>query len=378
VERVLTAYMRPFTDERHEEVRAAAGALAASLPPGASTRDIIQALARAELLELGVPHVSERGHVGVSSLAIATAREALAGASTAADALLAVQALTALPIGWAGTDEQRARWLPGLERGDEIAAFALTERESGSDAAALATTARRDGESYRLDGEKVLVSGARDATVLLVFARTGEPSDKRPISALLVPRDARGLSVEDTPVLGDHLVATVRLDGVRVPVGARLGAEGDGLGLALRALETMRPTVGAAACGLAARALDEARALVKTRRRGGMLLAEHEGVRLELAELATELEAARLLVYRAAWLRETSPPETRVDVEASMAKWYATEAASHIVDAALQLHGGAGLASGAVIERLYRHVRAMRIYEGTTEIQKLIVARGIL
>ncbi len=370
--------MRPFTDERHDEVRAAAGALGASLMPGASTREIIAALARAELLELCVPQAAERGGVGVSSLAIATAREALAGDSVAADALLAVQALTALPIGWAGTDEQRARWLPGLERGDEIAAFALTERDSGSDAAALATTARRDGDSYRLDGEKVLVSGARDATVILVFARTGEAGDKRPLSALLVPRDARGLSVRDTPVLGDHPVATVTLDGVRVPVAARLGAEGDGLALALRALETMRPTVGAAACGIAARALAETRALVKARRRGGAPLAEHESVRMKLAELATELEAARLLVYRAAWLRETSPPDARVDVEASMAKWYATEAAARIVDAAVQLHGGAGLAAGAVVERLYRHVRAMRIYEGTTEIQKLIVARGIL
>jgi acyl-CoA dehydrogenase len=368
--------MRPFTDERHDEVRAAAGALAASLAADAPAREVLAALARAELLELAVPHV-ESG-AGVSPLGLAVAREALAADAPGADAALAVQALASLPIGWAGTEAQRARWLPGLERGDEIGAFALTERASGSDAAALATTARRDGDGYRVEGEKVLVSGARDASVFVVFARTAEPHVPRPISALLIPRDARGLSVEETPVLGEHPVATVRLAAVHVPVAARLGEEGDGLGLALRALETMRPTVGAAACGVAARALDEARAHVRATRRGGAPLAEHESVRLRLAELATELEAARLLVYRAAWLRETSAPEARLDAEAAMAKWYATEACGRVVDAAVQLLGGAGLLAGGVVERLYRQARALRIYEGTTEIQKLIVARAVV
>ncbi|HVZ71908.1 MAG TPA: acyl-CoA dehydrogenase family protein [Polyangia bacterium] len=369
--------MRPFTDERHDEVRAAAVALAGSLAPDAPAREIAAALARAELLELAVPHASD-GAPTLSPLAIAVAREALAADAPHADAILAVQALSSLPIAWGGSESTRARWLPGLERGEEIGAFALTERASGSDAAALEATARRDGDGYRLDGEKVLVSGARDATVLVVFARTGDAGAKRAISAFAVPRDTRGLVVEDTPVLGGHAVATVRLDGARVPVGARLGEEGEGLSLALRGLETMRPTVGAAACGVAARAIDEARAVVCARRRGGEMLAEHEGVRLTLATLATELDAARLLVYRAAWLRETTPPGTRLDAEAAMAKWYPTEACGRIVDAALQLHGGAGLAAGATIERLYRHARALRIYEGTTEIQKLIIARAIL
>jgi acyl-CoA dehydrogenase len=164
---------------------------------------------------------------------------------------------------------------------------------------------------------------------------------------------------------------------VRVPAADRLGAEGEGLALALRTLELMRPTVGAAACGMAARALDAARAHVRERRRGGAPLADHESVQMKLAELATDLEAARLLVYRAAWLRETTASATRLDAEASMAKLFATEAAGRIVDAALQLHGGAGVVRGAVVERLYREVRALRIYEGTSEIQKLIIGRAL-
>jgi acyl-CoA dehydrogenase len=213
--------------------------------------------------------------------------------------------------------------------------------------------------------------------VFLVFARTGASSEHRPISAFLVPRDAEGVSVEDTPNLGDHSMGAVNLRDVSVPPESRVGAEGDGLRLALRTLELMRPTVGAAACGLAARALAEARATVRERKRGGVSLAAHESVQLRLGEMATELAAARLLVYRAAWLRETTEAGTRVDGEAAMAKLFATEAAGRIVDAALQLHGGTGVVRGAIIERLYREVRALRIYEGTSEIQKLIVARTL-
>jgi acyl-CoA dehydrogenase len=278
--------------------------------------------------------------------------------------------------------------LPGLGTGDEVGAFALTERGSGSDVGALATTATPEGDGYRLDGEKVLISGPRDATVFVVFARTSagaarpdvatDATAKRALSAFVVPAATGGLSVEETPNLGGHALGTVKLAGVRVAADARLGAEGDGLALALRTLELMRPTVGAAACGMAARALDEARALVRERRRGGTALADHESVRMRFGELATELDAARLLVYRAAWLRETTAAGTRLDAEASMAKLFATEAAGRIVDAALQLHGGAGVLRGAVVERLYREVRALRIYEGASEIHKLIIGRSRL
>jgi acyl-CoA dehydrogenase len=313
----------------------------------------------------------------VSSLALVVAREVLAGGAADCDATLAAQTLAALPVAWAGSKEQRERWLPAIASGREVASFALTERGSGSDVAAIATTARRDGSDYVLDGEKVLISGAATATVLLVFARTGAADDKRGSSAFLIPRATAGLTVEEVQTLGDHALGNVTFAGVRVTASARVGAEGEGLALALRALEIMRPTVGAAACGMAARALAEAQAVVRERRRGGAPLSEHESVRMRLGELATELEAARVLVYRAAWLRENTAADTRLDRESAMAKLFATEAASRIVDAALQLHGGAGVLRGTVIERLFREVRALRIYEGTSEIQKLVIARSL-
>jgi acyl-CoA dehydrogenase len=372
--------LRPFTDERLERLRDKVADLARTLRARQAPADAARFLASAGLFKLCVPSTFGGVADGVSPLALVVAREVLAGAAADCDAALAVQALAALPVGWAGTKEQRERWLPALASGQEIGAFALTEAESGSDVAALATTAAPEGEGggYRLDGQKILISGARAATVLVVFARTGQAADKRGLSAFLVPRGAEGVAVEDTPNLGGHALASVSLSGVRMPAAARLGAEGDGLALALRTLELMRPTVGAAACGMAARALAEARAHLRERHRGGVPLAQHESVQMKLAELATDLEAARLLVYRAAWLREATASATRLDAEASMAKLFATEAAGRIVDAALQLHGGAGVVRGAVVERLYREVRALRIYEGTSEIQKLIIGRTLL
>jgi acyl-CoA dehydrogenase len=368
--------LRPFTDERLDRLRDKVQELARALPARQAPGDAARFLAGAGLYKLCVPGAFGGAADGVSPLALVVAREVLAGDAADCDAALAVQALAALPIAWAGTKEQRERWLPALASGRDVGAFALTEAGSGSDVAALETTAVADGDGYRLDGTKVLISGARAATLLLVFARTGAAGDKRGLSAFVVPRDAAGLSVEDTPNLGAHALGTVTLAGARVAAAARLGAEGDGLALALRTLELMRPTVGAAACGMAARALAETRALVRQRRRGGAALAEHESVQMRLGEMATDLEAARLLVYRAAWLRETTASGTRLPAEAAMAKLFATEAAGRIVDAAVQLHGGAGVVSGAVVERLYREVRALRIYEGTSEIQKLIVARA--
>jgi acyl-CoA dehydrogenase len=339
--------------------------------PGRATR----ALAGAGLLPLTVPAAYGGTFEAVSPLALVVAREALAGLRADCDAALAVQALAALPIARAGTAEQRERWLPGFANGTERGAFALTERGSGSDVAALGTTAKREGDGYRLEGEKVLISGAPSATMLVVSARTGVT--ERPISAFIVLPSALGVEIRTVPNLGEHELGTVRLDGVWVPESARLGAEGDGLSLTLGALEIMRPTVGAAACGMAARALDETRALVRERRRRGLPLIEHESVQMKLAELATELEAARLLVYRAAWLREHTPGDQRLDASSAMAKLFATEAAGRIVDAAVQLHGGLGVVRGAVVERLYREVRALRIYEGTSEIQKLVIARSL-
>jgi acyl-CoA dehydrogenase len=368
--------VRPFTDERHEELRERVTRFAHTLAPRAAPGEAARALADAGHLALAVPAAYGGAFEAVSPLALVVAREALAGHKAECDAALAVQTLAALPIARAGTAEQRERWLPGLASGRERGAFALTELESGSDVGALETLAARDGHGYRLDGEKVLISGALSATMLVVFARVGAAT--RPITAFLVPAATPGISTTPVPNLGEHELATVRLEGVWVPTSARLGAEGDGLSLALGALELMRPTVGAAACGMAARALDEARALVRERRRGGVALAEHESVRMKLAELATELEAARLLVYHAAWLRERTPEGTRLPAPSSMAKLFATEAAGRIVDVAVQLHGGLGVVRGGVVERLYREARALRIYEGTSEIQKLVIARSVL
>jgi acyl-CoA dehydrogenase len=367
--------LRPFTDERHDELRDRVASFARELRPRDAGDGEIRALADAGHLALAVPAAYGGAFEAISPLALAVAREALAGHKAGCDAALAVQTLAALPIARAGTPEQRDQWLRGLASGRERGAFALTELESGSDVAALATTATRDGHGYRLDGEKVLISGASSATVFVVFARATQAT--RPITAFLVPAATAGVSIAPVPNLGEHELGAVRLEGAWVPTAARLGAEGDGLTLALGALELMRPTVGAAACGMAARALDETRASVRERRRGGVPLSEHESVRMKLAELATELEAARLLVYRAAWLRESTPAETRLEAPSAMAKLFATEAAGRIVDSCVQLHGGLGVVRGAVVERLYREVRALRIYEGTSEILKLVIARSL-
>jgi acyl-CoA dehydrogenase len=367
--------VRPFTDERHDELRERVDRFARELRPREAANEAARALADAGLLALAVPAAYGGTFEAVSPLALAVTRESLAGHKADCDAALAVQTLAALPIARAGTEEQRARWLPGLANGRERGAFALTELQSGSDIGALETSAAHDGHGYRLEGEKVLISSAPSATMLVVFARVG--TAERGITAFIVPRETGGISTAPVPNLGDHELGTVRLEGVWVPTSARLGAEGDGLSLALGALELMRPTVGAAACGMAARALAEARALVRERKRGGVALAEHESVRMKLAELATELEAARLLVYRAAWLRETTSADTRLDAPSAMAKLFATEAASRIVDACVQLHGGLGVVRGAVVERLYREVRALRIYEGASEVLKLVIARAL-
>jgi acyl-CoA dehydrogenase len=370
--------VRPFTNDRHERLREKLEELARGLSQRKAPGDAGRWLAEAGVFALCVPSAYGGADDEISPLALVVAREVLAGVAADCDAALAVQALAALPIAWAGTKEQRERWLPDLASGRERGAFALTERESGSDVGALATTAVREDDGFRLDGEKVLISGAPAATVLVLFARTGAIGAKRAVSAFVVPKSTPGISLAPTPNLGEHELASVRFDGVRVPPSARLGEEGGGVALALRTLELMRPTVGAAACGMAARALEVTLVLARERRRGGVALGEHEGVRAKLAEMATDLEAARLLVYKAAWLRETSAADTRLDAPSAMAKLFATEAAGRIVDAAVQLHGGAGVVRGEVVERLYREVRALRIYEGTSEIQKLVIARSLV
>ncbi|WP_433935063.1 acyl-CoA dehydrogenase family protein [Sorangium cellulosum] len=322
--------------------------------------------------------------------ALVLVREALGQVSPLADAIFAVQGLGAYPVVLAGSDAQRRAILPEVLSGRRVGAFALTEPEAGSDVASLRTEARRDGDGWVLDGEKVLISNVPLAHHLVVFARAaaadggagagGAPGAGRAaITAFLVDSGAPGVSSEPLPMSVPHPIGRVRFQGCRVPDSARLGEVGGGFKLAMQTLDAFRISVGAAANGMAARALREAIAHVTRRRQFGAPLSEQQMVRAYLAEMATELDAARLLVARAAHKRDTAAgAAARVSTEAAMAKMFATEAAQRIIDRAVQLHGGMGVIEGTEVERLYREIRPLRIYEGTTEIQKLIIAKGIL
>ncbi|WP_437985575.1 acyl-CoA dehydrogenase family protein [Sorangium sp. So ce117] len=319
-------------------------------------------------------------------------REALGQVAPLADAIFAVQGLGSYPIVLAGSDAQRRAILPDVLSGRRIGAFALTEPEAGSDVASLRTEARREGDGWVLDGEKVLISNVPLAHHLVVFARTGAPprdgggaagergGGRAAITAFLVDSGAQGVASEPLPMSVPHPIGRLRFERCRVPDSARLGEVGGGFKLAMQTLDAFRISVGAAANGMAARALREAIAHVTRRRQFGAPLSEQQMVRAYLAEMATELDAARLLVARAAHKRDTAAAgaAARVSTEAAMAKMFATEAAQRIIDRAVQLHGGMGVIEGTEVERLYREIRPLRIYEGTTEIQKLIIAKGIL
>ena len=307
---------------------------------------------------------------------VCLAREAVAAASGLADAVYAVQGLGSYPIALSGNREMADRYLGDVAAGRAIAAFALTEPEAGSDASAIATRATRAGDGYVLDGTKVFISNATIASFFVVFARTSE-GPKRAISAFVVGRDTPGLSIARRQLMSaPHPIGELRLDNCRVDAVQRLGEEGDGMRLALGTLDFFRTSVGAAACGMASRALDETRGRVQARRQFGSALASFQLTQAALADMSTELDAARLLVYRAAWLKDSG--QARISAESAKAKLFATEAAQRIVDRAVQLHGGLGVERGSVVERLYREVRAPRIYEGTSEIQRLVIARHLL
>jgi acyl-CoA dehydrogenase len=308
--------------------------------------------------------------------AIVLVREALAQVSPMADAIFAVQGLGSFPIALAGDDAQRAAYLPGVLSGARIAAFGLTEPEAGSDVASLTTTARRDGDAWILDGEKTLISNVPMADHVIVFANADPAQGRKGIAAFVVEAGAPGVTFESIRLGVPHPIGRVLLRGARVPHGACLGGVGRGLKLALETLDAFRIGVGAAANGMAARALELAVAHVKSRRQFGGPLADQQLVKAHIADMATELDAARLLVARAAHLRDTS--SGRVSVEPAMAKMFATEAAQRIVDQSLQLHGGRGCVEGTEIEALYRDIRPLRIYEGATDIQKLVIAKGLL
>jgi acyl-CoA dehydrogenase len=304
-------------------------------------------------------------------------REALGEASPLADAVFALQGLGTTPILLGGTAAQKDRWLVPIAEGKVMTAFAMTEPGAGSDVGAIATTARRDGDGYVLDGAKTLISNAGIADLYVVFASTDRSKGAKGISCFLVPAGVAGLRFAGPQVMSaPHPLGEIAFEGCRVPADALLGAEGRGYGLGLAALDRLRPTVAAAACGMAARALAESLSHVKRRQQFGRPLAQFQLVQEKLARMATDLTAARLLTYRAAY--EKDQGQERITGEAAMAKSFATEMAQRAVDDAVQLIGGRGVLADQPVERLYRAVRALRIYEGTTEIQQLIIAGELL
>ena len=303
-------------------------------------------------------------------------RETLARHDGLADFAFAMQGLGMGAVSLFGTEEQRA-WLERTRAGTAIAGFALTEPGSGSDVAATAATAERVQGGWRLNGEKTWISNGGIADVYVVFARTGEAPGARGLSAFLMPADVAGLSVvERLQVIAPHPLARLRLERVMLPEGALIGRAGEGFKLAMAVLDVFRSTVGAAALGFARRALEETLARVQARRIGGQPLAELQMVQGHIADMALEIDAAALLIYRAAWTKDQGA--VRVTREAAMAKLYATEAAQRVIDMAVQLHGGDGVRHGAVVERLYREIRALRIYEGASDVQRVVIARSIL
>jgi acyl-CoA dehydrogenase len=316
------------------------------------------------------------GGDGLDLRSLCIAREALAAGSGLVDAVFAVQGLGSYPIALSGNQALSDQYLRRVASGDAIAAFALTEPAAGSDAAALSSTAVRDGGHYVLDGTKIFISNATIASHFIVFARTAE-GPKRAISAFVVDAGTPGLAIARRQEMSaPHPIAELTLEGCKVSAANRLGEEGDGMRLALGTLDFFRTSVGAAACGLAARALDESVQRATSRQQFGSALSEFQLTQAALADMATELDAARLLVHRAAWTKDHG--QERVTRESGMAKLFATEAAQRIVDRAVQIHGGRGVERGSVVERLYREVRALRIYEGTSEIQRLVIARQLL
>jgi len=313
----------------------------------------------------------------LDSRALCVARETLAYHDGLADFAFAMQGLGSGAITLAGSAAQRDRWLPLVARGDAIAAFALSEPDAGSDVAALAMRARRVGDLWELDGCKTWISNGGIADFYCVFARTGEAPGTRGISAFVVPTDAPGFSItERIDVIAPHPLARLEFKECRVPHDALLGAEGEGFKLAMRTLDIFRASVAAAAVGFARRALDESVARARSRRMFGATLADLQLTQARLGDMAVEIDAAALLTCRAAWLRDVR--NARTTKESAMAKLSATESAQRVIDAAVQLHGGLGVTHGHIVERLYREIRALRIYEGATEVQKLIIGRELL
>jgi len=373
----------PFFEARHGELARRlddwAGANLGAIDHGsvdAACRTLVAMLGRDGWLAwTAVDPADPASKLDVRSLCIM--RETLARHDGLADFAFAMQGLGAGAISLFGTDAQKREWLPKTRAGKALSAFALSEPKSGSDVASIDLAATRDGNAYVLNGEKTWISNGGIADLYTVFARTGEAPGAKGLSAFLVPADTPGLAIaERLEVVAPHPLARISFENCRVPADAMVGKPGDGFRIAMSVLDVFRSTVAAAALGFARRALDESVARVQARQLFGAPMFDLQMVQGHLADMALDVDAAALLVYRAAWLKDTGAP--RISREAAMAKLYATDRAQEVIDKAVQIHGGDGVRKGHVVERLYREIRALRIYEGASDVQKVIIARQTL
>jgi alkylation response protein AidB-like acyl-CoA dehydrogenase len=368
----------PFFEDRHRVLARELDAWAAEHitddhgDVDARCKALVRALGQGGWLRHAVGGAGAR----IDTRAICLIRETLAWHSGLADFAFAMQGLGSGAISLDGTPAQQAHYLPRVARGEAISAFALSEPDAGSDVAAMACAARIDGHHAVLDGEKTWISNGGIADFYVVFVRTGEAAGARGISAFIVEADTPGFEIaERIEVIAPHPLARLRFTDCRVPLSQRIGAAGEGFKVAMRTLDVFRTSVAAAALGFARRALDEALARATTRRMFGGVLADFQLTQAKLAQMALTIDSAALLTYRAAWQRDQGRNVTR---EAAMAKLAATEGAQQVIDAAVQIWGGAGVEHGRPVESLYREIRALRIYEGASEVQQLIIARELL
>jgi len=370
----------PFFDPRHRDLAEAIERWsAANLPVDhgdvdAACRELVAKLGRDGWLAHTATDPDAPGRLDVRTLCLI--RETLARYDGLADFAFAMQGLGTGAVSYYGTAEQR-QWLKQTRPGKAIAAFALSEPTSGSDVANMEMSATRDGNHYILNGQKTWISNGGIADIYVVFARTGEAPGAKGISAFLMPADTKGLSVaERIDVIAPHPLARIKFNNARVPSTAMIGAPGEGFKIAMTVLDTFRSTVGAAALGFARRALDESLERVRKRHLFGAPMFDLQMVQALIAEMAVDVDAAALLVYRAAWTKDMGA--ARVTREAAMAKLFATDRAQEVIDKAVQLHGGDGVRHGHIVESLYREIRALRIYEGASEVQKVVIARQML
>jgi acyl-CoA dehydrogenase len=375
----------PFFDDIHRTLAQSARAWAAQAlhdvrhdDVDTTCRGLVRALGQAGWLRYCVPAAHGGALPQLDSRALCLLRETFAYQDGLADFAFAMQGLGSGAITLAGTAAQQASILPRVARGELITAFALSEPDAGSDVGAMRCEARRNASGWQLDGEKTWISNGGIADLYTVFARSdAAATGARGISALLVPASAPGLQIaERLQVIAPHPIARVRFEGCALSPDALLGVEHEGFKLAMATLDIFRASVAAAALGFGQRALDAALEHARTRVMFGGRLADLQLTQARLADMATQLDAARLLTYRAAWLRDTTG--ARTTQEAAMAKLTATEVAQQVIDGAVQLFGGRGVQSGAIVERLYREIRALRIYEGASEVQRLVIARELL